>query len=202
MLFRSWSPESYAGTVLNSHSKFPPELILHMIPWLSMEGYMYWQYGVKQSTLAACCLVSREWNGIFTSVLYSHIYLGKTKSLLTRSLLHRTLHHTQPSHKILVKKMTIECTDDGSTANLLAICFSLPNLCKLVLAFTKPELSTLHPNFAQQLRSLSRHYTADMVEIHDGNVETYWYSLNSFINFIRYSRATLHRFWVDCQGGE
>ena len=33
-----WFSESYAVTVLSLRPKFPPELILHMIPWLSMDG--------------------------------------------------------------------------------------------------------------------------------------------------------------------
>ena len=60
--------------------------------------------------------------------------------------------------------MTIEPAEDGSTANLLSICFSLPNLHKLILDFNKFDLSTLNPNFVQQLRSLSKPCTIQMGE--------------------------------------
>ena len=147
-----------------------------------------------KSTLAACCLVSHEWNRIFTPMLYENIILGGKKSLLTRSLLHRTFQHTKPTHKALVKTMTIELAEDGSTANSLSICFSFPNLHKLIIDFHKVDPATLHSNFAQNLQSLSRccsiQMRGDSIDVAgEKKITTEWQSLPIWINFIRRSRS-------------
>ena len=157
---------------------------------------------VIQSTLAACCLVSWEWNRIFTPVLYENIFLGGTKSLLTRSLLHRTFQHTKPTHKALVKTMTIELAEDGSTANSLSICFSLPNLHKLIINLTRVDPATLHSNFAQNLLSLSRCCVVQMRGDSDNYIRTQWQSLPIWINFIRRSRSIPCSLFADGSEGE
>ena len=157
---------------MKSHPKFLPELTQNILPGFyrrleNIDGDFEWvneEKSVIQSTLAACCLVSREWNRIFTPLLYGDIFLAGKKSLLTRSLLHRTLRQTQPTHKTSVKAMTIAPAEDGSTSTLSSICFSFPNLRKLILDFKSSNLSALHPSFVQHLRSLSKWCTIRMVE--------------------------------------
>ena len=158
---------------------------------------------MKQSTLAACCLVSHEWNRIFTPMLCENIILGGKKSLLTRSLLHRTFQHTKPTHKALVKTMTIELVKDGSTATSLSICFSLPHLHKLLIDFQRVDPATLHPNFAQNLKSLSRCCSIQMRGDFspEKNIRTQWKSLPIWINFIRRSRLIPCGFVVNISGG-
>ena len=183
---------------MKSHPKFLPELTRNILPGIYKRGRTRYRdnedKSVIQSTLAACCLVSHEWNRIFTPLLYGDIFLAGKKPLLTRSLLHRTFRQTQPNHKTLVKTMMISPAEDGSTANLLSICFSLPNLRKLILDFEQFDLSTLNPNFVQQLRALSTPCTIQMGE--DGlsvNIGG-WESLPSYIDFTRRSKLTSPRF--------
>ena len=155
-----------------------------------------------QSTLAACCLVSHEWNRIFTPILYENIFLGGKKSVLTRSLLHRTFQHTKPTHKALVRTMTIELAEDGSTANSLSICFSFPNLHKLIINLERVNPATLHSNFAQNLQSLSRCCAIQMGEDCAGKeIVTQWQSLPIWINFIRRSRSIPCGFFAFVSGG-
>ena len=127
-------------------------------------------------------------------VLYGDILLGREKSLLTQSLLLCTLRKTQPTHKTLVKTMTIVPTEDGSIANLLSICFIMPNLRKLILDFERFDLSTLNPNVVQQLRSLSMPCTIQIGE--DGHFVDIggWGSLPSYIDFTRCSKLTSRGF--------
>ena len=193
---------------MKSHPKFLPELTQNILPGFykrvnnSYRSFL-WENednSVIQSTLAACCLVSREWNRIFTPLLYGDIFLAGKKPLVTRSLLHCTFQNTQPAHKALVKTMTIAPAEDGSTANLLTICFSLPNLRKLILDSNKFDPSALHPRFPEQLRSLSRPCTIHMGEDgHDVDISG-WASLPSYINFTRRSKSTSRTFWADSPG--
>ena len=187
---------------MKSHPTFLPELTLNILLGFyrcsyHVSGFLYWkdeEKSVIQSTLAACCLVSREWNRIFTPILYGDIFLAGKKPLLTRSLLHRTLCQTQPTHKTLVKTMTIAPAEDGSTANLLSICFSLPNLRKLILDFKEFDLSTLNPEFVQQLRSLSTHCTIQMGKDGHNVVIGGWEPLPNYIDFMRRSKLASRRF--------
>ena len=194
-----WLPKGYTAALLKTRSKFLPELMPNMIAGISLHMKKYysrddyrWEEekgSVIQSTLAACCLVSHEWNRIFTPMLYENIILGGKKSLLTRSLLHRTFKHTKPTHKALVRTMTIELAEDGSTANSLSICFSLVNLHKLIIQVPKVDPTTLHSNFAQSLRSLSRCCAIQMRgDLVGKEIATQWQSLPIWINFIRRSR--------------
>ena len=189
---------------MKSHPKFLPELTRNILPgFYKRGGAIYWEDEEKsiiQSTLVACCLVSREWNRTFTPVLYGDIFLTGKKPLLTRSLLHRTFRQTQPTHKTVVKTMTIAPAEDGSTANLLSICFSLPNLRKLILDFNKFDLSTLHPNFVQQLRSLSRPCTIQIGEDGHDVLVGGWGLLPSYIDFTRRTKPTSHRFLASSSG--
>ena len=183
---------------MKSHPKFLPELTRNILPGFYKCGGTRYRKDEKksiiQSTLAACCLVSREWNRIFTPVLYGDIFLGEKKPLVTRSLLHRTFHQIHPAHKALVKTMMIAPAEDGSTANILSICFSLPNLRKLILDFKRFDLSTLNANFVQQLRSLSTLCTIQMGEDgHDVEIGG-WESLPSYIDFMRRSKLASPRF--------
>ena len=193
---------------MKSHPKFLPELTQNILLGFyrcsyHVSGFLRWKNedkSVIQSTLAACCLVSREWNRIFTPILYGDIFLTGKKPLLTQSLLLRTFRQTQPAHKALVKTMTITPAEDGSTANLLSICFSLPNLRKLILDFKKFDLSTLNPNFVQQLRSLSKPCTIQMGEDGDSVDVGSWGPLPSYIDFTRRTKSTSHRFWMSSSG--
>ena len=166
--------------------------------------WMEEKVSVRQPTLAACCLVSHEWNRIFTPMLYENIILGGKKSLLTRSLLYRTFQRTKPTHKALVRTMTIELADDGSTANSLSICFGFPNLHKLIINIpTKVDPSTLHSNFAQTLQSLSRCCAIKMRgDLIDKEIGTQWQSLPTCINFIRRSRSIPCGLFAFGSGGE
>ena len=187
---------------MKSHPKFLPELTQNIIPGFyrclkNYPSFFEWydeDKSVIQSTLVACCLVSHEWNRTFTPVLYGDIFLGKKNSLLTRSLLHRTLQSTHPAHKALIKTITITPSEDGSTANLLSICFSMPNLRKLILRLWGFNLSSLHPNFVQQLRSLSTPCTIQSGEgDHYVDIDN-WKSLSSYIDFVRRSKSASCRF--------
>ena len=197
-----WLPKTYSASLSKWRRKFPPELLPDMIQGLYKrrnEGDIGWErenQPVIQRTLVACCLVSREWNRISTPVLFGDIFLGVKNPLLAQSLLHRTFRHTQPAHKALVKTMTIAPAEDGSTANLLSICFSMPNLRKLILDFGNFDLSALHCNFVQQLRSLSKCCSIQMLEDDHGNVALGWAQLPSYINFTRGSRSTSLSFGV------
>ena len=194
---------------MKSHPKFLPELTQTILPgfYRSIDQslkYFGWKdenKSVIQSTLAACCLVSCEWNRIFTPILYRDIFLGGKKPVLTQSLLHHTLRQTQPAHKTFVKTIRISPAEDGSTANLLSICFSLPNLRKLILDSNKFDFSALHPRFAEQLRSLSTSCTIQIGE--DGHSVGIggWESLSSYINFTRRSKSTSGKFWIVSSGG-
>ena len=204
-----WCTQKYREDLMKSHPKFLPELTQNILPGIykradNSHGRFRWKdegKSVIQSTLAACCLVSREWNRIFTPILYGDIFLAGKKPLLTRSLLHRTFRQTQPAHKALVKTMTIAPAEDGSTANLLSICFSLPNLCKLLLDSKKINFSALHPRFAEQLRSLSKWYTIQIEEDSNGFVDVDWGSLPRYIDFTRRTRSTSRKFWASSKGG-
>ena len=186
-----WLPGSYTAALSRLHPKFLPDLVPNMIPWI-LRGNHEWKEekgSVIRNTLAACCLVSHEWNRIFTPLLYKDIFLGRTKSLLTRSLLYRTFRHTRPAHTALVKTMTIEPAEDGSTANSLSICFSFnfPSLHKLIIDLSKIDVATLHSNFAQNLRSLSRCCAIEIGRNYGDEISTQWQSLHLWINFIRRS---------------
>ena len=198
---------------MKSHPKFLPELIHNLLPGLYTRNvyeyslYYYWSNNeaksVTQSTLAACCLVSHEWNRIFTPILYEHIHLGRNKSLLTRSLLHRTFQHTKPTHKALVRTVTIELAKDGSTANSLSICFSFPNLHKLIIDLKSVNPTTLHSNFAQNLQSLSRCCCIQMRgDLIGKEIATQWKSLPIWINFFRRSRSIPCCLFASASGGE
>ena len=206
-----WLPEDYTAALLKTRPKFLPDLMPNMISGISIRMEKpSWSdvYELKeekgsiiQSTLAACCLVSREWNKIFTPMLYENIILGGKKSLLTRSLLHRTFQHIKPTHKALVKTMTIELAQDGSTANSLSICFSLPNLHKLIINIPEVDPTTLHSNFAQNLQSLSRCCVVQMRGDSDNDIVTQWQSLPIWINFIRRSRSIPCGLFARSSGG-
>ena len=204
-----WCTRNYREDLMKSHPKFLPELTQDLLPGFYKclnkgSSSFNWRDEDKlviQSTLAACCLVSHEWNRIFTPILYGDIFLGEKKPLVTRSLLHRTFRHTQPAHKALVKTMAIVPAADGSTANLLSICFSMPNLRKLILQLWGFNLSALHPNVVQQLRSLSKPCTIKLREDGDYVNIDEWESLSSYINFVRRSKSASCRFWLGSSGG-
>ena len=157
---------------------------------------------VIRSTLATFCLVSHEWNRIFTPVLYDDIDidLGE-KSFLTQSHLCRTLRYTRPAHKALVKTMTIIPVQDGSAANLLSICFTMPNLRTLILKFDQFDPAVLHPNFAQHLLSLSKRCTIQMQRSSAEFVQISWERLSICMDFIRRSRLTQCRFLMGSSSG-
>ena len=197
---------------MKSHPKFLPDLTRNLLPGFYKRADNFWgklrweneDKSVIQSTLAACCLVSREWNRIFTPILYKDILLKGKNSLLTRSLLHRTFQHTKPTHKALVRTMSIELAEDGSTANSLSICFSFPNLYKLIIDLPEVEVNpaTLHSSFSQNLQSLSRCCSMQMVGDYMGGIATQWQSLPIWINFIRRSRSIPCGLFADGSEGE
>ena len=189
-----WCTENYREDLMKSHPKFPPELTKNILREICY-GYSCWKD--LRNTLAVCCLVSHTWNRIFTPVLYEDIHLVGD---LDQARLHRTFRQTQPAHKALVKSIMIVPAEDGSTANLLSICFSMPNLRKLILDFRDFNLSALHPNFVQQLRSLSRSCTIRVGEYSYDDVKISWGSLSSYINFTRRARSASLRFKVSDTG--
>ena len=198
---RGWCTQSYRENLMKSHPKFLPELTRSILPGFYKCGWKDEKKSIIQSTLATCCLVSREWNRVFTPILYQDILLGGKKSLVTRSLLYRTFRQGRPGHKALVKTVMIAPAEDGSTANLLSICFSLPNLQKLTLKFHRFDLSTLNPNFVQQLRFLSTRCTIEMGEYAHQVEIGGWGSLSSYVNFTRRSELTPPTFKVHESGG-
>ena len=203
-----WCTQDYRENLMKSHPKFLPELIQSVLPGFYRCASKYsisfrWddeERSVVKSTLVACCLVSREWNRVFTPILYGDIALGGKKSSVTRSLLRHTFRQTQSRRKALVKTITIAPAEDGSIANLLSICFSVPNLRKLILDVSKIDLSALHPSFVPQLRSLSKS-CAIQIGVDGHNVEIGgWGSLPSYIDFMRRSRSASPRFSTDPSG--
>ena len=197
-------PPNYARILAASRTRLPPELIQSMIPWICERDSIYYGDGRQliQRALLACCLVSREWNMIFTPVLYEEIFLGHKNPLLTQSLLHRTLRYTQPAHKALVKTMMMKPKEDGSSSSILSICFSSPHLRKLILSLNEFDLSALHPNFVQQLRSLSKRCIVQIVEDDEDYVDVDWASLPRYIDFTRRSKSTSRKFWTTPSGGK
>ena len=203
--------KNYREDLMKSHPKFLPELTQNILPGFyncpqksnSHSLCRDEDKAIIQSTLVACCLVSREWNRIFTPILYGDIFLGGKKTRATRSLLHRTFRHTKPTHKALVRKMTIELAEDGSAASSLSICFSLPNLHKLIIDLPEVDPATLHPNFAQNLLSLSRCCAVQIRgDRSNNNSTTQWQSLPIWINFFRRSRSIPYSLFADASGGE
>ena len=178
--------------------QFPSELLPNIIPnicgYVDEEGERNLE--ATKITLAACCLVSREWNRIFTPILYEDITLPseEPRHLISQSLLLRTFRHTQPGHKYLVREMSIELAKDGSIADVLSICFSMPQLRKLTLEFEKINPSTLHPNFAQQLRSLSKRC---LIHVYQGSLSVNWLTLRSSVDFVRRSNLTIREFRIN-----
>ena len=198
--------KTYTKMLSKYHPKFLPELLKYVMPGLYRRrtNGTAWKdedRAVTRRTLAACCLVSREWTTISTSFLYGDICLGGRESLLTRYLLHRTFQQTHPAHKALVKTVTIAPAEDGSTANLLSICLNLPNLSKLLLKFDGIDLSELHPDFTQQLRSLPKCCTIKIVENQFGEVVVDWELLPSYINFTRRLNSTSRNFKIKYADG-
>ena len=200
-----WLSENYMVALAKWRLKFLPEFAPGIImglyrKWNPSRSYESWwsdeKPSVIQSTLAACCLVSHEWNTIFTPILYEEILPEAKNPIHSQSLLHHTFRHMQPARKVFVKAMTIALTKDRSTANLLSICFSLPNLRKLTLDFKNFSLSALHPDSTQRLRTLSKRCT---IQMGDGGVDVEWGSLPSYINFMRRSKSTSHGFRTVCK---
>ena len=202
-----WFPETYSTTLAKCRLKFLLEFLPGIIQGLYIcrnkqgTGWESENRSVIQGTLAACCLVSREWNRIYTPILYADIFLGRKKPLRTRSLLHRTFQHIKQAHKALVKTVIIRHAEDGSTSNLLSICFSLPNLRRLILDFERYELSALHPSFVQQLQLLSKGCTVQMMEDSGGNVDVSWGLLPRYIKFVQRAKSTSRKFWTESAGG-
>ena len=209
--FEQWFPQNYAKALIDSHPKFLPELMPNLIQWL----YIPLVKGSSNSandhtlepkqregpcTLAACCLVCHEWNNIFTPILYGDISLplDEDKFLISQSLLHRTLRHTQPAHKALVKTLLMAPAKDGSTSNLLSICFSMPNLHTLTLNFDKLDPTTLHPNFGYHLRFLSRHCTIQMGQdrVNQNRMNISWELWPKWVSLIRRSRSISPQFHI------
>ena len=168
-----WLPHEYTTAFANYHPRFLPELIPYIIPGLcarrnaqldSDSDEVVREEKVIRSTLFMCCLVSREWNRVFIPILYADINIGRRNSHFTQSLLHRTLQFIQPSRKIWIKTIMIAAATDGSTANLLWICFTMPHLHKLILSPQGLDPSKLHLTFVRCLRSLSQRCTIQIGE--------------------------------------
>ena len=200
-------PKDYTTTLADSCPKYLPDLLPDTVLELNRHRYTpshdtYSDEGrsSRQSTLATWCLVCRQWNRILTPILYAEIFIGGKGPLLTQSLLHRTLRRTKSAHKSFVKTMTIEPAEDGSTANLLSVCFSMPNLRKVILRFERIYPAALHPNFAQTLRSLSKFCTIQMGRSYDDTINIKWELLPRWISFIRRSGLTPCSFRVDSPG--
>ena len=199
-----WFSESYTINLVESRPRFLPELMPYLISELCLwSGTQWYEDGlVVQSTLAACCLASGEWNSIFTPILYKNIFLGGKQPSLSRSLLHDTFQHTQPAHQALVETIIIKPTADGSTANLLPLCFRFifPNLRKVILEFQGIDPATIHPYFVHNLRSLSRRCTIQLTRDHDVPLFISWEPFLPWLSFIRHSRSTPCGFTVVTRG--
>ena len=192
------------GWVRVDPPQFPQELLPHLIPWIRqyMSETVLKSQQIKRTTLAACCLVSREWNRLFTPILYEDITLpsDEPRHLESQSLLLRTFRNTQPGHKDLVRTIWIQFAKDGSTANLLSVCFSMPNLRSVILLFHQFDPTSLHPNFAQNLHSLSRHCSVQMGTARWYHKSVKWESFHRCISFIRRSKLNPCRIGVGSGG--
>ena len=195
-------PDDYTTTLADSCPKYLPDLLPDTVLELNRYTPSYGTYSdegrsSRQSTLATWCLVSRQWNRILTPILYAEIFIGGKEPLLTQSLLHRTLRCT---NKSFVKTITIEPAGDGLTVGLLSVCFSMPNLRKVILGFERIYPAALHPNFAQTLRSLSKFCTIQMRRSYDNTINIKWELLPCWISFIRRSGLTPCNFRVGSPG--
>ena len=196
-------PKDYTTTLADSCPKYLPDLLPDTVLELNRYTPSYGTYSdegrsSRQCTLATWCLVSRQWNRILTPILYAEIFIGGKEPLLTQSLLHRTLRCT---NKSFVKTITIEPAGDGLTVGLLSVCFSMPNLRKVILGFERIYPAALHPNFAQTLRSLSKFCTVQMGRSYNDAITTKWESLPCWVGFIRRSQLTPCSFRVGSEGG-
>ena len=204
-----WLSESCRADLIDSHPKFPPELTPNLALGLDMLKYImsddiYWSdEGISSiyHTLTKWCLVSREWNKNLTRFLYEYIILGRKGPLRAQLLLHHTFRHTKPDYKSFVKIMEIVPAEDGSTAGLLSICLSMPNLCRLRLKFDGMNPAALPPNLAQMLRSLPRDCTAQLGKDCNDTIDIKWVSLSAWISFIRSSKLILCKFRMISLGG-
>ena len=200
----SWLPEGYTEALIGSREKFPAASIPFLIPGLQRKcvGPGVWvdePETLYRATVANCCLVSREFNRIFTPVLYNHILLDGQETPLTSSLLLRTFQDKKRSH--MVYRMTIGLKADGSNASLLSLCFGMPNLCQLALRIDIPCLSTLHPNVAQYLRTLSRNCVIRVLGCCENSIRTNWELLPSWLSFIQCSKLDLCHFLLESLDG-
>ena len=207
-----WLPRNYTTALVDSHPKFLPELVPNLIHWIDVsltQSPTYFNgYSSRKAprTLAACCLVCREWNKIVTPILYKDITLplDEDTHLSSQSLLQRTLRHTKPAHKALVKIVSIVPAKDRSIADFLSICLSMPNLHKLMLDFKELDPTTLHPNLGYYLRFLSKRCTIQMAGGYNGRMNIDWESWPKWVSFIRHSRtmSILSNFNIDDKEGE
>ena len=196
-------PENYTATLIASR-KFLPELATSLILWLTWgEDQSHTDLLTRIATLRSCCLVSREWNTVFTPLLYEVVHITRRKSA---SLLRHIFKFTHPSHKRQVKTVIIEHAQDGSTANSLSLCFAMPNLQEVVFGFPSQvfefDPAALHAKFAWHLNSLSRRCTIQMLENREGRVEITRRTLPRHLNLMRSSRSTTYNFWLESEDGE
>ena len=190
-----FTPEDRTITVVDSesHPQFLPGLISRINQEVCRRNapqhdpdMVNREESIIRSTLAACCLVSHDWNKVSTPFLYGDTTLRGKKSSLSQSLLHRTLRHTHPYYRTLVKSIAIEAAEDGSTSNLLSICFAMPNLRRVTLEPQGLDPTKLHPNFVQHVQSLSKRCT---VQMGAGYEDIQWDSLYHWLKFLRHSQC-------------
>ena len=111
-----------------------------------------------------------------------------TRILFDR-LLHDPLHSTSISRISRSVLVVLDALDECGSI------FGQEELSDLL----KDDIPTLHPNFVQQLRSLSKCCTIQMAE---GKVlDVDWGSLPSYIDFARRSKSASRTFWTDRSRG-
>ena len=103
--------------------------------------------GLREQTLAACCLVCHEWCRLFSPLLYAELILD--------GAFNDASHLYHPRYKKLIKKLTIDLRLEYHIQSVWTLLSSnMPNLCELVIE--QFDHSKFHPRLAQCLRSLSR----------------------------------------------
>ena len=135
--------------------RFPPELILEVIDYIKDDSFLL-ENGFKsrQDTLTSSCLVTREWNRLFTPFLYRNIVLDDNKSASSVRLLFRTLSHTGSLQRGLIQKVSLTLTPQPRESIWLLISLNLPNLLEVTLNCF--DYSNFYSTLPQYLRSLSK----------------------------------------------
>lgn len=106
--------------------KLLPEIVLEVVASAKTIKHRSGSYSEKCAVLQSFCLVTHEWNRVFTPFLYEEIDLDDNISV-TSSLLRRTLWRDRPTHKFLIKEIVI-LSSDGTVNSTCSSATPKPSL--------------------------------------------------------------------------